>query len=206
MIQEELENLAQTSAQSYWADAANYGLDRGLGLSRDSVTVDVGGYLGAWTAYLVSRYDCAAHVYEPVQEFYLALRIRFKDNPRVWVNGFGLEGQNRHAAIANMGDASSMFYPLREDAEEVRICDAHAALRDLDRIDLMMVNGEGCEYSLLPRLVDSELIRRIGRILVQFHTFYPDAEKERERVRRLLSITHREEWSYPFCWESWVRL
>jgi len=205
MTQEELEAFAQTWAEKFWADAGNFATDRGFGLTPESRVVDVGGYLGDWTAYITSRYDAHVAVYEPVPAFVQQLRERFKANPKVEVHPFGLDDRFYEPQIALMDDASSTHRVTREDAFHVTIKDISCVMRNTEPVDLMMLNGEGCEYGIIRALGNYSLLERFGRLLIQFHAFYPGAEREREIIRSILQRTHREEWCYPFVWECWRR-
>ena len=72
-------------------------------------------------------------------------------------------------------------------------------------IDLISINIEGGEYSLLDRIIESGFISHIKELQVQFHTTVPNAAKERKRIVEKLLQTHNSSYSYPFVWEGFVR-
>jgi hypothetical protein len=72
-------------------------------------------------------------------------------------------------------------------------------------VDLMSVNIEGGEYSLLPRLITTGLISRVKNLQVQFHAIGPDPETQHDCIQLFLSKTHEKMYDYPFVWESWAR-
>jgi hypothetical protein len=69
----------------------------------------------------------------------------------------------------------------------------------------MKVNIEGGEYELLERLIDTDLVRAIGDIQVQFHNFWPEAASRMENVQNGLRRTHTPTYQYRFVWENWRR-
>jgi hypothetical protein len=75
----------------------------------------------------------------------------------------------------------------------------------IKNIDLLKINIEGGEYSLLKRLIDSGKIMRCDTILVQYHEWIPRARRMRRKINANLAITHEVEWSYDFVWEKWKR-
>jgi hypothetical protein len=75
----------------------------------------------------------------------------------------------------------------------------------LAKVDLLKVNIEGGEFPLLDHLIASGLINNVIHLQVQFHDFFPDAMARRERLRQQLTLTHVEQWNFPFIWESWQR-
>lgn len=74
---------------------------------------------------------------------------------------------------------------------------------NIQKIDLIKINIEGGEYSLLKRMIDTGLVKKCENIQVQFHKFIPNAIELRTEIRTLLSKTHTLTYDYPFVWENW---
>lgn len=203
MNKEDLLAYEEKNAKRFWAEAGNDYLTRHFWLTPESRVMDVGGYRGDWTSYIASRYQSFVDVYEPLPVFYRYLSTRFSDNPKVRVFNFGLENENHQARIAVMEDSSSLYYPFRDDAPTVEVRDVSEITKETGAVDLMALNCEGAEYKILRRLVETDQIRWIKNIIVQFHAFYPDAERERDQIRAWLRGTHDELFAFPFCWEAW---
>lgn len=89
--------------------------------------------------------------------------------------------------------------------ETVQIKKFSTELDDLNiqSIDLLKINVEGSEFSILPHLVESGCIKKVKNIQVQFHHFVPDAHRRRRKIQKMISMSHDLEWCYPFVWESW---
>ena len=196
-----LQDLQQKEHERYWHDAGNYMLIGGFDLNSDSLVMDVGGYKGNFTDNIVRRYGCHVWVYEPVRYFCDVIRKRFENNSRVIVYNYALEDRDYTAPIAGMDEGSSIFYPCDTDAERVQVCDVASEIGQ--PIDLLALNGEGCEYPVLERLIQTDSIINSKNILIQFHIFVPDAENRRNAIREELRKTHTEKYSYDFCWEAW---
>ena len=76
---------------------------------------------------------------------------------------------------------------------------------NIKEVDLIKINIEGSEYSLLSHLCKSELIMKFKKIQVQFHDFDSDSFEKILDINRKLSITHSNLYCYPFVWEEWQR-
>ena len=69
--------------------------------------------------------------------------------------------------------------------------------------DLLKLNIEGGEFSVLEALLDRDLVKKIGNIQVQFHGCIPDAAARRDKIRERLAATHHLTYDAPFVWENW---
>jgi hypothetical protein len=75
--------------------------------------------------------------------------------------------------------------------------------RNFEKIDLLKVNIEGGEFTLLPHIIQSGLINKITYLQIQFHNYKATSIVERDRIRSELERTHVQQWGFPFVWESW---
>ncbi|SDC67074.1 FkbM family methyltransferase [Ruegeria marina] len=175
------------------------------GLAPEAVVLDVGGFEGGWADLILSFQPKArVHVFEPHPRFAEALRSKFACQPNVMVHEFAIGGAEGVLRLSDDGDASSAFGGKGGVLEApIRPADAVFTELGLDRVDLMKVNIEGGEYDLLPALLDSGLMPRIGRLQVQFHLFEPALIETRAAICARLAETHDCAWSYPFIWEEW---
>lgn len=173
-------------------------------LSPASTVLDVGGFEGNWSAEIVARFGCRAHVFEPVRAFADAIGVRFHGTPAIHVHALGLSAKTGVEIISLASDASSTFKGS-EHAAEVQMVDVAEWLEEhgIVQIDVAKINIEGGEYDLLDRLIETGWHRKTHNILVQFHDFVPDAEARMERIRTELRKTHTATFSYRFVWECW---
>jgi FkbM family methyltransferase len=181
----------------------------GYDLGLESVVFDVGGYKGDFAAEIRTRFGSRVWLFEPVSRLHRECQARFTDDTSVVSLPFGLGDQEQELEMHDDADASGAFNPasVGRPVEKVRLRAFADFLAEtgLPKVDLLKINIEGGEFPLLDHLIDSGRIKDVGYIQVQFHDFYPEAKPRRERIRRLLSKTHVEQWNFPFIWESWKR-
>lgn len=72
-------------------------------------------------------------------------------------------------------------------------------------IDILEMNIEGSEFDVLPRLLESEEIKSIVRLNIQFHKVSSDSQFLQQAIREALAKTHNLLWSFDWLWEAWER-
>ena len=178
-------------------------------LDESSLIIDVGGYIGDFTAEISARYGCLIYVFEPVPAFARELRARFEKNKKINIQEIGLGSQTVKESIICDGDASSLYKGKEtKSGIDVSIIDVVEwfDINQIENVSLMAINAEGEEYPLLDRLIESGYISKIENLLVQFHDIYQkDAEERMDRIQRELLKTHQPVFQYKFVWERWKR-
>ncbi len=80
--------------------------------------------------------------------------------------------------------------------------------RSRQRIDLLHMNCEGCEWEALTRLVETNMLQHIVVLQVSFHNYgvagIEDLLPKYCLIREALEQTHRQVEAIPFAWERWV--
>jgi len=175
-------------------------------LSKDSVVFDVGGYEGQFSSDVYSRYRSKIFIFEPVASYAKNISDRFSNNPDIAVYDYGLSGKTEETTIYINNNSSTLF-SAGLPSEKAKMMKASDFLKanSIKTIDLMKINTEGGEYSLLEELIENDLIKNINNIQVQFHTFAPNAKERMEAIQRELSKTHHLTYQYVFVWENWER-
>jgi FkbM family methyltransferase len=179
-------------------------------LRPDSIVFDVGGYSGSWCAEIVRRYDAHVHVFEPIAEFAVLIAEKFAENRKVHVHRFGLSDSDETVVMGIAGQGSSVFHAVGP-REEVAMRDISSFVSEkgITRIDLIKINVEGGEYSLLPRMIETGVIEMCEHLQIQFHEWvWPPggSHRARRRIRKRLRVTHALSFDYPFVWEGWKRI
>lgn len=175
-------------------------------LDADSTVFDLGGFKGQWASDIYARYRCKIEIFEPYLPFATGIEQRFAKNPDVRVHRFGLDAEDKKMSISPAGDATSLFTnEEKSGGEEVNLKRAKGFLQanNFDRIDLMKINIEGGEYSLLEHLIEENLTQNIDNIQVQFHHFMPNAKARMQAIQEGLRKTHELTYQYEFLWENW---
>lgn len=170
-------------------------------LTPTSLVVDVGGYKGDWTAGILSRYSPYVDIFEPVKSFVEHLRRRFAGDNRVSIHPVALEDKHESREITVDEDRSSFFTEGKKETIIVEDIGTYP----LGGADLISINAEGSEYRILPRLIETGMVKIYKNIQVQFHYTIPGAYELRERIRNGLNKTHQPVYNFPFVWESWRR-
>ena len=180
-------------------------------LGPDSIVIDVGAYTGMWAQHMIDRYDPVIYAFEPNPQSFAKLAARAAANPKLHALSYGIGAEDATVEFTLNGTGSSMFEARREHADvprvQVEIAAVDRVWRELpfDNVDLMKINIEGAEFPLLEKMIESDLLGKVGTFMVQFHEWHPGAYGRRRRIREALSKTHRLEWDYHFVWEKWVR-
>lgn len=176
-------------------------------LSSDSVVLDVGGYEGQWASDIVARYGCRIHVFEPVRQYASQIARRFERNPLVTVHPFGLSVRDERVHASLAGDSTSHIRSRSDEDIMIELRGADTVFRDLglEQVDLIKLNIEGAEYTLLDHLIETGLIHRIVDLQVQFHDICISSAEEMSRLRTRLAATHDPTFVFDFVWENWRR-
>ncbi len=196
----------QLMVKKWYADGGDYELRFNYNLGEGSVVLDLGGYQGQWASDLFSRYRCHIFVFEPVSGFAKRIRTRFRNNDKIEVFRFGLGRHSRSESIHISADGSSLF-GTSSNCEQIKIIDVKDWInkRGIDKIALIKINIEGGEYELLDRLIETDLIKKIENIQVQFHNISQNSRSKMERIHEELRNTHELTYQYEYVWENWAR-
>lgn len=176
-------------------------------LKNDSVVVDVGAYTGVWISQMLQRYDCAYYALEPVNEFFNILDNKFKKNKKVNCLNFGISTNNETLFISNSKDASSIFSKNPSEKSQFYNFEKFLNISNLNKIDLIQINIEGMEYALLNQILDSKIILKIDKLLIQFHEVPSiDFIKQRKMIHdKMILLGYKKTFDYPFVWEGWEK-
>ena len=196
-------SIVQTwlSERGDWTYRLNYDLNK------DSIVIDAGGYQGWFAEQIYNKYRCNVYVFEPVKEFYNDIVKKFENNPKVKVFNYGLGGSTQSLKINLQGDGTSVHTTNGKftGTELIEIVDILDCLKDLGlrKINLLKLNIEGEEYSLLESLIKNNDLKRFSDIQIQFHNFIDNAEERRSNIRKALYKDFTLEYDFEFVWEGW---
>lgn len=176
-------------------------------LNENSLVIDLGGYLGEWTEKIHNKYSCNVYVFEPVFKYYNNIVEKFKNNSKIKVFNLGLSGLNDEVIIKHDNASSSIFIENGVE-EKIKLVKYYDFINDnkIDHIDLIKINIEGSEYELLEHIIENNLHVKIKNLQIQFHKTFNDSEEKREKIRKVLSLTHKLTYDYTFVWENWEKI
>lgn len=174
-------------------------------LNPDSVVLDCGGYEGRFADEIFRRYGCTVHVLEPVKPFYDKIVERFHGNPKIHVHNYGIGGENDSVKFSIKGDMTGA-YADNPETEEVKIVDVAEILAEFGpKIDLLKLNVEGSEFSVLEAMVRWSMLGIVENIQVQWHDVVPDAKYRYDKLQERLARTHHLTFDHGWVWQNWLK-
>ena len=174
-------------------------------LTEDSTIMDLGGFNGVWASQMIAKYNPNVYIVEPIPSFYANLVNVFSNNSKVNLKNIGISDKNKDGFIFINGDGSSSNLTSGEKVS-VKFKTIESILKEfgLSDIDLLQINIEGDEYSVLHNMIESGFNNKFKNIQVQFHLGIENAEAKRDSIRqRLIEKGFKIKFDYPFVWESW---
>lgn len=177
-------------------------------LDRDSTVLDLGAYIGEWSEQITQRYGSRIYAFEPNPVAFRRLSERLGQRPNVSCFEHGVAGADAEVQLALEGPGSVVSKdPGTFGSTTITLRDIVAVLDELglSDVDLCKCNIEGGEYDVFDRLIETNRLRDVRLVSVQFHEWHPRAYRRRRAIRQALARTHDEVWNYPFVWELWRR-
>ena len=172
-------------------------------MNESSVFFDVGGFEGKFTEKILNEFDCKSYIFEPHPVYFKILKDKYIKNENVKVFEYGLGKINQKLYLTDESSGSRIVDYKAEYKISIKDINEVIDVLGIVKIDLLKLNIEGSEYELLDHLIDTGTIEIVESLLVQFHENVPDYINYREKIRKHLSKTHKEIWSYYFVWERW---
>lgn len=173
-------------------------------LNGGSVVVEVGGYKGRWALQIAERYSPRLYVFEPQPWAFAACQRVLGDRAKVLPYGLGAT-----SGMLAMGDwetdGCSFVKPGGQTTGSGMLREIGGAFRELGitTIDLMLVNIEGYEYTLLPHMFDRGICP--ARLMVQFHDFADPSGDGMRAIQARMAGVYRLAWDYAVL-TAWERV
>jgi hypothetical protein len=168
-------------------------------ITANSVVVECGGYKGRWALQMAKRYWPQLYVYEP-QAWAAAVCREVLRPYGALVFDYGLGVRDETLPMASYETDGCTF--VHGDGPLCLLRDAAAVLPPA--IDVMLVNIEGYEYTLIPYFIEQGIHPR--HLVVQFHTHAdPDGSRMAQVYAALLTAGYEERWSYGPTLMAWRR-
>lgn len=175
-------------------------------LNESSIVIELGGYDGTWVSKIQNKYNSNIFVFEPVNNFYLSLINKFKDNNKIKIYNVGVSTEDKTDTIMVMNDATSR-YITNGSPEKITLRSLTNILKQIphDMIDIIQINIEGEEYPLLDHMLSNDnLINKFKRIQIQFHEWIEDSINKRNKIREsLIDKGFVEVYNFDFVFECW---
>jgi FkbM family methyltransferase len=188
-------------------DRGDYTHNINYNLNQNSSIMDLGGYTGVWAQQMIEKYSPNVYIIEPVPKFYNFMVSKFENNPKVKLLNVGVATENREGKILVNQDASSSNLKNGEEIDvKFKTIEQIFKQFNIENIDLIQINIEGDEYSLLERMIQTKFINRFKNIQIQFHLGIEDDISRREDIQKNLILNgFKNKFNYPFVWECWTK-
>ncbi len=175
-------------------------------LNDDSIIIELGGFKGTWVEQISHKYDSNIYVIEPLTEFYNFMNKKFINNTKIHLLNVGISTENKKGMIYINGDGSSSNNNKGNPIEvEFNTIETLFEKWNLSQADLIQINIEGDEYSLLENMIETGMIFKFKNLQIQFHLFIDNAIDRRNKIQQYLENNgFKLNFDYPFVWESWL--
>lgn len=190
---------------NWFRDNGDYTHNINYNLNEDSIIMDLGGYTGVWAQQMIDKYNPNVYILEPVTEFYKIMVNKFSNNNKVHLLNVGIGIEDNNGFIFMNGDGTSTKLSNGESIS-VKFNTIETILQKchLKKVDLIQINIEGDEYSLLEKMIETGSINKFNNIQVQFHLGIEKCVERREKIRNgLIENGFKNNFDYAFVWESW---
>ena len=174
-------------------------------LTKNSLVMDIGGFVGDWSHKMVSMYNPYIYIFEPVKKYFAIIKNQFRNNPKVKTFNMGVSNKEGVSKININRAGSSSFFKKGDDTEKIFLIDIASFFKQnkIKKIDVLKINAEGAEYEILERLIETGLVKSCKNIQVQFHKINKSSVIRREKIINELKKTHSQTYNYLFIYENW---
>jgi FkbM family methyltransferase len=132
---------------------------------------------------------------------------KFNTNNKVHLLNVGISTNNKTDKLFMSGDGTSSKLKVGESID-VKFNDIETILNTwvLDSVDLIQMNIEGDEYSVLESMISNGFINKFKNVQVQFHLGVEnDMERRSEIHKGFVKNGFKIKFNYPFVWECWTK-
>lgn len=195
------------SKTKWCIDNGDYTHNINYNLNENSIVVELGGFKGAWAEQIFNKYNSNIYIIEPIPKFYNFINEKFKTNNKVHLLNVGISTDNKKGIIYMNGDESSSDINSGEPIEvDFNTIETIFEKWKIFKADLIQINIEGDEYSLLEKMIQTGTIHNFKNIQIQFHIFVDNYIERRNKIHKYLKNNgFRINFDYPFVWESWKK-
>lgn len=170
-------------------------------LTEDSHVWEIGGFEGRWAQQIWDKYHCHIDIFEPQMWAVEKLHRRFKGIGKIKIHPYGLWTETTQLLIGNYHtDGASV---VKDDGREPKQVGDFRDFRKVfgefpgKNIDLMLMNIEGAEYTLIPAFVEFGLMTSVFDFMCQFHPFRDvDLYRSIESLQTIFKDSHDVLWDY----------
>jgi FkbM family methyltransferase len=188
-------------------------------LNSSSLIIEVGGNTGLDTSKFIELYDPFIISFEPIISMANGLIEKFKKNPKIDIQPYGLGNRARNLSIELVdtdNTGSSIFRKISakdsSKIQQIELLDIISVIENIRKtksrngiIDMISMNCEGCEFEILPALILHNMTQYIRTIQFASHMdVLTDSSCIYCQIEQALERTHLIKYQYVMLWEAWV--
>lgn len=176
-------------------------------LTPDSIVFDVGGYIGSWTEEIYKKYKCNIYVFEPIGSFFNRIQYKFGKENKIKVFNIALSDQNITDKLYIYDNASSFYIKKEQSVDVIKVkFSDFIKSKNITKIDLLKLNVEGDEYSILFDMIDNDLIKIVKKFQIQYHQLTDNYDDKRNKINDYLNNNgYKQLYNYEYIWEEWEK-
>jgi FkbM family methyltransferase len=197
--------MAHTIYNDKWnADNGNETRILNYPLDENSLILELGAFQGWFTQKAINKFNCNIIAVEPV--FCSDLQEKFKNNNKVIIECCGISNIKKSVKLYIDGDATSQYSAVSNKTLEISCFPMEYFIEKhkIDIIDLVQVNIEGEEYSLLEKWITSDFLNKVKIIQVQYHDFVDNYRDRKQKIEQgLINRGFVNQWDYDIVFSSW---
>lgn len=183
-----------------------------------NVIVDIGGNVGDDVSFFVTKHPKARiFTFEPIPKLFKQLQARFSNSTNVIAQNFGVSDADAQREFVLEGPSgigtTGTDHNVHGDHVQVQLRDVNQVLswvqKETGQVpDLLSMNCEGCEYSVMQRMAESGWLAKLPNIQLSWHVAgdVPDRVSKRCSIEKLLWQSHKRIFQSSFGWVGWQRL
>lgn len=174
-------------------------------LNEDSLVWEIGGFEGRWAEQIWKKFHCHIKIFEPQNWAVHRLLKRFMGIVKVDIMPYGLWVRNDVLIMGNFEtDGASVVDNAKGPHSSIGVKDIIPEIyKDFQRhggiIDLVLMNIEGAEFTILPYLISTGAMEYFDYFWCQFHPgLVDDGENQAKEIILGMAKTHDVLWEcYP---------
>lgn len=189
----------QETLDSYYRDGGDqrFRLDH---YQDPNLIVEIGACDGDFTEKLSDKFPNALIIaVEPLPNLFVAAQKRLQGRANVALTNVGLWTDDGECKMTEEGAASA----ISSEGVPVIMKGIAPWIAEFQKIDLLIMNVEGAEYTLLGQMLLHHLFNHIENLQIQFHEVDADSSTLMLHLQHHLFRSHYPSYMYPFCMENW---
>lgn len=164
-------------------------------LNENSHVWEIGGFEGRWVQQIWDKFHCHITVFEPQLWAADRLEKRFDGVEKIHIRRYGLWLEDTRMSMGAYG--TDGCGPLTKHGPKEVGYFRDYRNENIETVDVCLMNVEGCEYILLPSMIETGFINKFSHFWCQFHTFATEETNvDAEQIMTDMEQTHEKMWDF----------